>query len=865
MFAAIVTRIRALLQRRRVARELDDELQFHVAMEADSHIARGMPPDEARRTALRDLGGIAQTKEAVRDIRAVPLDGLWRDIRYARRSLAAVPGFATAAILILALGIGANVAIFGVVDTVLLRPLPFFEPQRLAAFTASDSKTGAAYEIFPMSDIQDLRVEKDLFEGVAAYQMSTAVLRGDDPVERVKARQVSPEFFPVLGIRPHAGRWLAAEDPAATVVIAHDFWRRRFGADPGAIGRALQLGETRHRIVGVMPPGFDFPARADMWMPLVMRPIMTQRNARALMAVGRLKPGMTAAEANTRLAAWSAHMAAEFPASHAAIQTRLLPLHDVLLGSRKLPLFVILGAVAAILLIAVTNVAALTSVRGAQRRTELSTRVALGAGRGHILRVIMAESAVIAAAGGAAGLLVAYVTLRIMLPLIPAELPRIEHVAIDGRVIGFALVITAVTAVLSGLFPAREASRFDLHQALKGGIGSGGGHARSSLRSGLVTAQVAVTLVLVTVAALLLNSFVRLRMVDLGIDTEHVVTFVLQGTAPAAEYARISDDVLARIQSHPDVRAAARSSVTPLQGFSILGAFRLEGATADLSVHAADNASLNMVSAEYFSTFRIPIVAGRTFSGADRAGAPHVVVINETLARRFFSGNGIGRRISIPGRGDDYAEIVGIVRDVHQISPGQPPRPEVYWPLAQSNEWPSSFSIRTADSSTRFMSDLPGLVRSVNGRFFPERLTTAEALAGKAVAEERFRTLLVSAYSALAIVLATVGVYGVIAFTVARRSREIGLRLALGAERGAIFRLIVRQGLAPCVRGLVIGTFASAGVAGLMRGLLFEVSPWDPLTFAAATALVALAGLVACLLPARRAARLDPLVALKYD
>jgi putative ABC transport system permease protein len=865
MFAAISTRVRALLQRRRVARELDDELQVHVAMETEVNIAQGMPPAEARRTALQHLGGIDQTKEAVRDVRALPLEDLWRDIRHALRSLSAAPGFATVGILSLALGIGANVAIFGVVDTVLLRPLPFFEPQRLVAFTASDSKTGAAYEIFGMPDIQDLRTEKDLFEGVAAYQASTAILRGDQTIERVKARQVSPEFFPVLGVRPHTGRWLASEDPTATVVIAHDFWRGRFGADPNVIDRTLQLGDTQHRIVGVMPPGFDFPARADMWIPLNIRPVMTQRGVRLLQAVGRLKPGTTAHEANTRLAAWSARLASDFPRSHASIQTRLLPLHDVVLGSRKLPLFVIFGAVVAILLIAVTNVAALTSVRGAQRRTELSTRVALGAGRRHIVRLMMAESAILAAAGGAAGLLVAYLTLRAVMPFIPAELPRVEHVAIDARVIVFAVVITAVTAVLSGLFPAREASRFDLHQAFKGVIGSGDGHAKSPLRSGLVTAQVAVTLVLVTVAALLLNSFVRLRMVDLGIDTENVVTFVLQGTAPAAEYARISDDVLARVQSHPDVRAAARSSVTPLRGFSIMGAFRVEGATEAVSVRAADDASLNMVSPEYFPTFRIPIVAGRAFGAADRAGAPDVVLINETLARRFFNGNGIGRRISIPGRADRYAEIVGIVRDVYQVSPGRPPRPEVYWPLAQSDERPSFFSVRTVGGSTRLTSDLPGLIRSVNGTFFPDRLATAEQLAGDAVAEERFRALLVSAYSGLAIVLATVGVYGVIAFTVARRGREIGLRLALGAQKSTIFRLIVRQGLAPCLRGLVLGTIASAVIADLMRGLLFEVSPWDPLTFAAAAAVVGLAGLLACALPARRAARLDPLVALRYE
>ena len=871
MLTAILTRLRGLLQRGRVTREVDDELQFHVAMETESNIKQGMPLIEARRTALLALGGVEQTKETIRDVRALSVEGIWQDTRYAIRSLSRVPGFATVGILTLALGIGANVAMFGVVDTVLLRPLPYFEPDRLVAFTASDTKTGAEYEIFGMPDIEDLRAETALFEGPAAYQTTTAVLRRDETVERVKARQVSGDFFQVLGVRPQAGRWLASEDPPATVVLAHDFWRRRFGADANVIGHTLELGDARHEIVGVMPEGFDFPAGADMWTPIVVRPFMAQRGVRALQAVGRLKPGTTAAEANIRMAALSKRMASDFPRSHAAIQTRVLPLHDVLLGGGKLPLVVIFAAVIAILLIAVANVAALTSVRGTQRRAELSIRASLGAGRGHIVRLIMAESAVLAVAGGAAGLLVAYVTLRAVVPLIPEGLPRAEYVALDGRVIMFAVVVTAVTALLFGLLPAREASRFDPYRSLKEGTGGGIGQARSPLRSVLVAAQVAVTLVLVTVAALLLNSFAHLRMVDIGIDTENVVTFALQGTVAAgsrtqaAEYSRISDEVLARLQSHPDARAAARSSVAPLRGFSITGAFRVEGATSNVSARAEDDASLNMVSADYFQTFQIPLVAGRPFGAADRAGAPDVILINETLARRFFDGNGIGRRISIPGRGDRYAEIVGIVRDVHQVSPGQPARPEVYWPLAQSNERPWHFSVRTVGSPTRLMADIPGLVRSVNDRFLPDRLSTAEQLIWEAVSEERFRTLLVSAYSSLAIVLAIVGVYGVIAFTVARRRREIGLRLALGAETSTIFRMIVRQGFAPCLAGLAVGTMASAAVVGLMRSLLFEVSPWDPVTLATALILVAVAGLVACSIPASRAARLDPLVALRYE
>ena len=871
MLVAMLRRFRALLQRRRVARELDDELQFHVAMETEANIRHGMTLAEARRTALRDLGGIEQTKETIRDVRALSSEGIWRDVRYAVRSLSKVPGFAAVGVLTLALGIGANVAIFGVFDTVLLRPLPYLEPEQLVALTASDMKSGAEYEIFGLPDIEDLGAERDLFAGIAAYLTTTAILRGDETLERVKAREVSGEFFEVMGVRPQTGRWLISDDSRASVVLAHDFWLRRFGADRSAVGRTVELGDARYQIVGVMPPGFDFPDDADMWTPIAVRPFMTQRGVRALQAVGRLAPGKTVADANIRMAAWSERMAMDFPGSHAAIQTRVLPLHDVLIGSRKLPLVMLFGAALAILLIAAANVAALTSVRGAQRRAELSIRASLGAGRVHIVRLIMAESGVLAAAGGTAGVLIAYLTLRAVVPLLPEGLPRAEHVALDGRVIVFAVFVTAVAALLFGILPAREASRFDPYSSLKEGAGSGIAQGRSPLRSILVAAQVAVTLVLATVAALLVNSFARLQMVDVGFDAENVVTFTLQGTLAAGsrtnagEYARISDEVLAGLQSHPHVRAAARSSVTPLRGFSITGAFRVEGATSHVSDRTEDEASLNAVSADYFETFRIALLAGRSFGAADRSGAPDVIVVNETLARRFFGGDGIGRRISIPGRGDRYAEIVGIVRDVHQVSPGRPARPEVYWPLAQANERPWHFSVRTDRDPTRLMGDIPGLVRSVNDRFFPDRLSTAEQLIWESVSEERFRTLLVSAYSSLAIVLAIVGVYGVIAFTVARRRREIGLRLALGARTRTIFGMIVRDGFAPCLAGLAVGTLASAAVVSLMRSLLFEVSPWDPMAFATAVILVAVAGLVACAIPASRAARLDPHVALRNE
>lgn len=787
-----------------------------------------------------------------------------QDLRYAFRSLLKSPGFTCVAVLTLALGIGANVALFNVVDRVLLRPLPYPDSSNLVSFVASDVKRGSVLEIFGVPDVMDLRMQTELFEQVAAYQKATTVLAGEQSAQPVHARRVSPEFFTVFKVNPYLGRYVGPNDAPGTVVLSNSFWRRQFGADRNILGRTMVLGNMSYEVVGVMPSGFDYPADSDMWIPLVVPPRMQARGVRTVEIIGRLNTTVTIADANAQMAMLSDRLAADHPLSHGAIETRVRPLRDAIVGAKKLPLIVLFGAVGAILLIALANVTALNSVRIAQRRREFAIRTSLGARRASIVRLIAAEGAVLASVSAAVGVLVGYWTLSAVVAFMPEGLIPADAVAFDARIAIFFLAVTTVCALCFCLLPLRELRRIRPSLNLRSDAGASDGN--SKLRGVLVTVQVAVTVVLVSVAALMLNSFARLNAVDIGMDPDSVVTFAIPYSgATAAEYNRVTGAVVERLRAHPDVDAVARSSVVPLRGFQVTGAFRLEGASANLSERAADDASLNIVSSDYFRTYRLALLKGRVFGRDDRAGAPDVIIINESLARRFFNGGGIGQRISIPGRGNRHAEIVGIVRDVYQVSPTHQPRLEVYWPAEQAKENPWQFSVRTTGDPGRLLGDLPALVRSVDRRFFADRLSTAEQLVWDSVAEERFRTMVVSIYSLLAVLLAVIGVYGVIAYAVSQRQSEIGLRMALGAQAGNIYRMVLRQGFTPCIIGLLCGLVILLALVRSIESLLFEVSATDPWTLAASVALVAIAGFAACLIPARRAAGIDPLVALRYE
>ena len=789
---------------------------------------------------------------------------LTQDFRYAFRSLKKSPLFTAVAALSLAIGIGANTAMFTVVNAVLLRPLP-----NIFVIKSENLQRGLSFEILSVPEVGDYRAERSVFSVVAAHRTGTAYVT-DGVTERVNVHSIDEHFPDALEVRPALGRAFSDADMQTgalrVVILQHAFWRDRFGADDHAIGRSITIGDAPHEIVGVMPKDFADPyaVRTDLWVPLVVRPAQVNRGTRFINAIARLQPNVSIEQAQERMSVLSSALAEKYPDDHAGWRARLVSLQDHITGDQRLPLIILFGAVFAVLLIASTNVASLMSSRGNSRRAEIAVRTALGASRWRVIRQILVESSVLALVGGVIGLFFAFVTLDVFLANLPQTLSPIDSARIDGRVLLFTASLILVTAVLFGYLPAREASRTDPNRWL-GAVRAAGESGRSRTRSALVVFEVAVTLILVSAAALLLNSFARLHAVQLGLEEKNVVTFTVSG--PPSSGARKNDfmrSLVQQIQSSPGVQSAALGGVVPLRGAKMIGPVRIDGA-AQFSDKEEDLAGLNNVTPEFFRVFGIPLMAGRMFDPSeDIEGGPPVMIVNDRLARRFFNGNAIGRRIRVLGQPEGTtAEIVGVVADVRQSGPGEPIRLEMYIPAAQSAESAGYVAVRTSGDPAGLMANLRGIVRSLDSRVVVEQLATMEQMHFESVAEERFRTLLVSAYSALAVVLAIIGVYSVVAYSVARRRTEIGIRMALGGGNRSILRMLLWQGFTPCFIGIVLGLAGSVAVGRAMRTLLFGISAEDPFTLAAAVALVAIAGLGACMVPAIQALRVDPALTLK--
>ncbi len=876
----ILSLFRNLFRKRAVEQALDDELRSSVEVLTQEKIKQGLSPSVARREALIELGGIEQVKEEVRAARSGRiLEDLARDIRLAFRSMRKSPGFTTVAILTLALGIGANTAMFSAVEAVLLRPLPYEHPSQLVTVWTDFSKL---YGPMSLPNLEDVRKESLSLKHLAVWMADEVPLTGSGTPEEIPAARVSSNFFPLLGVVPLDGRTFAPADfqPGADhkAILSAGFWEKRFGGDPNAIGHGILLNRVTYKIVGVMPRQFDLPRGADLWIPFVPTPAeAANRRDFQHYVVGRLAPGATIAQTQTELNTIAARLAREFPGADLHVGFKAMPLRTYFAGNAGTPLFVLFAAVGLVLLIACANVGGLYLARGWPRMHELAIRAALGASRRRLIRQLLVEASLLALAGGAAGLLLAEWAMAGLRSLNLLHTSLLQDAKIDGHVLWFAFAIAVLAGIAFGLAPASAISRDRLMAAMRE-AGSGrearsAGPQQSRLRQLLVVGEVALAFVLVICAGLALRSFARLSAVPLGFRTEHILTMQLEFPSyrlkTAAEYVVYSGRILQQVRVAPGVESASISDDIPMGNRRGAVSFRIEARPLPTR-RQTQIAVYNAVTLGYFQTLGIPILAGRGFNENDHAGSEPVAIVDQAFARRYFGRESpIGQHISLGDNNQGHPiwdEIVGEVGNVRDVSPSQKHTPFIYRPLAQQGT-PAvvDLEVRTGTEPMALARTIKDRIWSVDKNQPITQMATMSQAVATAYSEPRSRSLLLSLFGGLGLTLALVGVYGVVSYSIARRTWEIGIRVALGAQSGDVLRLVVGQGAKLVLAGVAIGLGASFVAARLMRGLLYGISATDPLTFASVSVLVALAGLAASYIPARHAMRVDPNVALRHE
>jgi predicted permease len=811
------------------------------------------------------------------------MENLLQDIRYSIRTLAKRPAFTIVAVLTLALGIGANTAIFTVVDAALIRSLPYENPDALVHFWEISQKQDFSQREASYPDYIDLRAQNQVFEDMAGYNSNSLTLTTHDLSERLRAARVTASFFPLLGVNPLLGRaFIEGEDQPGReriVILSHGLWQRRFGANPDIIGQTIGLNDDNYTVVGVLPPEFKFArvGDAELWVPLDPMPFqVARRNNYWVNVIARMKPGVSLGQAQAEMDRFAEHFQQQYPESHAGVAMRLVALHEEILGNVKAVLFALVGAVGFVLLIACANVANLLLARAAGRRKEIAIRIALGASRLRVFRQLLTESVVLAVAGGVLGLLWALWGVELLVAAIPASLlsfmPYLDGISINAGVLAFTAAITLLTGLVFGIAPALGATKQELHGSLKEGGRSSAGGTRPNLRSTLVIAEVALALVLLVGAGLMMRSLVRLLQVDPGFDTSNLLTFQL--TLPDKKYSdaprllAFHQQLIARLQSLPGVKGIGTSSLRPLSGGGNTGSFIIEG-QPEPGPGAKPEANVRTVSTDYFRVMGIPLVKGRFFAEADNSGARSAVVINETLADRFFSGQDpVGKRVTF---GFDPERrpwlIVGVAGDENLTALDVKATPVIYFHYGQDAETNMGVLVRTASDPA----GLTGAVRSelsAIDRDVPmfSVMTMEEMISNsQSTFVRRYPTFLIGSLAAVALILAAVGIYGVIAYSVTERTREIGIRQALGAQKRDIIKMVVGQGLILMAAGVGIGLVAALALTRFLSSILFGVSATDAVAFVTVSLLLSGVALLACYIPARRAAKVDPGVALRYE
>ncbi|HUG40416.1 MAG TPA: ABC transporter permease [Longimicrobiales bacterium] len=800
------------------------------------------------------------------------------EVRYAARKLVRAPAFTVVAVATLALGIGANAAIFGLVDSVLLRSLPYPGADRLVmAWQDYTARGGPEDEWFSPANYLDWKAGSTSFEALGAFSGASATLTGDGDPEPLAGGAVTVEFFEALGARPVAGRLFATEEDVAggpnVVVLGHALWQRRFGADPGIVGRAIQLNGESYEVVGVVQPGFEFPllGGSDLFFPLGLDASDPSRGAIFIRVVGRLKPGVTLERAQTEVSGIAARLATDHPAYNSGVDGRLEPLRERLVGSVRAGLLALFAGVGAVLLIACVNLANLLLARSGIRRRESAVRAAMGAGAFRIARLPLLESLILAVAGAAAGLVLALWLMDALVGLSPLGLPDMFQPRLEWRVIAFTAALAAATAAGFGLIPALQAARPDLVSSLK--EGGRGGSGRAPGRRALVVLQVAFALTLLIAAGLLTRSFAALQSVDPGFRAEGVLTFRVN--APASRYpedeqtAAFYRSLLERFEGLSGVESAGMVSWAPFSGGDTDVSFVIEGEPAP-APGEAKVIWYRQADPDYFRTMRIPLLAGRTFTGADETGASPVAVLARSAAERFFPGtDAVGKRIkpgSDPGSDDPWVTIVGVVGSVRHLGLDSDPKLEMYLPHGAFPRRSMSIVLRTSGSDpTALAPAVRAAVKELDPNMAVAGLSTMESLVSGSVALPRFLSLCISAFGALALLLAAVGVYGVISQLVSQRTRELGIRMALGADRRTVLGMVLRQGAVLVAGGAILGLGAALLVARAIEGLLFQTSPVDPATYVGLPLLLGAVAFLATWIPARRAAAVDPMTALRNE
>ncbi|MGB7922147.1 MAG: ABC transporter permease [Pyrinomonadaceae bacterium] len=885
----IYTSLYSLLRKGRVEREMDEELRFHIQMRMQENIERGAPPEEARYEALRRFGNFEQIKDMCRDVRGGSMiETLLQDLRFGIRRMLKNPVFTIVATLSLALGIGANTAIFSLVNTVLLRPLPVARPgELLSVFPMARDNSVQAFSYLNYVDFRD---RNEVFSGLLLSRFAPMSFSRDDNNERIWGYLVSGNYFDVLGVEAARGRTFLPEEDRTRLshpvaVVSHGCWQRRFGGDQALVGKSITLNGHSFTVVGIAPEGFfgtEIAYTPEVWVPLMMQEwiepgnnYLDKRGDQNLFATGRLKPGVTRAQAEASLNILARQLGEEYPDTNEGQSIMLTPpglIHPILRAPVISFTGALMGAVGLILLIACANLANLLLARATERRKEIAVRLALGASRLRLIRQLLTESLLLSCAGGALGFLLAFWAVDFVDKFKPQiDFPLTLNLKVDARVFGFSLFVSLLTGVLFGLVPALQSTKTELVPALKDAT-SQGSYRRSRLRNGLVIAQVALSLILLIVAGLVVRTLRHLQTMGPGFDPENAlmmsVDLGLQGydkTRGQQFYRQVTE----RVQALPGTRSVSLANFIPLSlnynstSVYVEGQEPARGANVPTVMDAT-------VGLNYFSTMDIPLVAGRDFSAQDNEGVPLVAIVNETFARRFFPGpnpveGALGKRFAYRSAAGPFVQIVGIAGDGKYFSIGEDPRPFIYFPLLQNYESNAILLVRTTSDPKSMIGAIRSEVQKMDRNLPVYDVRTLTEHMGLSLFPARIAATLLGAFGLLALSLAAIGVYGVMSYSVAQRTHEIGIRMALGARPRDVLRLVVQQGMMLALIGLVIGLLGALTLTRLMSSLLYGVSATDAGTYLVISLLLAIVVLIACYVPARRATKVDPMIALRYE